>query len=210
MLGILIILFIIIFIELIVIGFTFSSVVLEIKKCDISYNENGLKKFDIKDIDFVIKIYIFKILKILSIKIYKDYLEIFKIKIKYSLLRKIKKNMNLIFEDIKIIIKKREDINFKLLKPRINSLNLYLTFGTPSQVLTTFSVPTISTFLSMLLSNSITNFNLDTYNYKIVPQYLNKNYLKLNLNTKLSFNTLNLIIFLTNIKEILKTNKAIK
>lgn len=210
MLAILIILFVIILIEIIIISFTFSNIVINIEKCDFSYNEIVLKEFNVKNINIVINIYIFKIVKILSIKVYKDYFEIFKIKIKYNLLRKVKNNYNTLYNDFFAIIKNRENINFKLLKPKINSLDFNLDFGTYSQILTTFSIPAISTFVSLLLSNSITNYDINTYNYKIVPRYFNRNYLKIELSSKFSFNTINLILFLLSIRKILKENKKQK
>ena len=60
MLAILIIVFIIILLEIIIIGFTFSNIIIEINDFDISYNEVMPKEFKVSKIDIVVKIYIFK------------------------------------------------------------------------------------------------------------------------------------------------------
>ena len=84
MLAILIIVFIIILLEIIIIGFTFSNIIIEINDFDISYNEVMPKEFKVSKIDIVVKIYIFKFLKILSIKIHRNCFEIFKMKFKFK------------------------------------------------------------------------------------------------------------------------------
>ena len=145
MLAILIIVFIIILLEIIIIGFTFSNIIIEINDFDISYNEVMPKEFKVSKIDIVVKIYIFKFLKILSIKIHRNCFEIFKMKFKFNLLKKVKKDYDKYYENFELIIKNRDEINFKLLRPKINSLDLELFFGTYSPLLTTFSIPAIST-----------------------------------------------------------------
>ena len=207
MLAILIIVFIIILLEIIIIGFTFSNIIIEINDFDLSYNEVMPKEFKVSKIDIVVKIYIFKFLKILSIKIHRNCFEIFKMKFKFNLLKKVKKDYDKYYENFELIIKNRDEINFKLLRPKINSLDLELFFGTYSPLLTTFSIPAISTFLSVFLSNSITNYDINTYNYKIIPRYINRNCLSIKLNTKLSLNTINLVLFLWSIKELYMVNK---
>lgn len=206
MLAILIIVFIIILLEIIIIGFTFSNIIIDIDEFDISYNEVMPKEFKVNRINIVLKIYIFKIFKVLSIKIHRNYFEIFKIKVKFNILKKVRKDYDKFYRDFEIMIKKREEINFKLLRPKINSLDLELFFGTYSPLLTTFSIPAISTFLSVLLSNSITNYDVNTYNYKIIPRYINRNCLNIQLNTKLSFYSINLILFLWSVRKILRIN----
>jgi len=61
MLAILIIVFIIILLEIIIIGFTFSNIIIDIDEFDISYNEVMPKEFKVNRINIVLKIYIFKI-----------------------------------------------------------------------------------------------------------------------------------------------------
>lgn len=206
MLAILVIVFIIILLEIIIIGFTFSNIIIDIGELDISYNEVMPKEFRVNKINIVVKIYIFKVFKVLSIKVHRNYFEIFKIKFKLNILKKVRKDYDKFYKDFEIMIKKRDEINFKLLRPRINSLNLELFFGTYNPLLTTFSIPAISTFLSVFLSNSITNYDVNTYNYKIVPRYLNRNCLSIELNTELSFNSINLILFLWSVRKILRVN----
>ena len=207
MLAILIIVFIIILLEIIIIGFTFSNIIIEINDFDISYNEVMPKEFKVSKIDIVVKIYIFKFLKILSIKIHRNCFEIFKMKFKFNLLKKVKKDYDKYYENFELIIKNRDEINFKLLRPKINSLDLELFFGTYSPLLTTFSIHAISTIISVFKSNYIKNYDINTNKYKIIPKYINRNCLSIKLNTKLSLNTINLVLFLWSIKELYMVNK---
>ncbi len=207
MLAILIIVFIIILIQIIIIGIIFSNLIIDIKELNISYSETIPNEFKVDKASIVLKIYIFKILKITFIKINKDYFEIFNVKFKFNLLKKLRKNYNKINKDFGKIIKNKSEVDFKLLKPKINSLNLNLFLGTYDPFITTFSIPTISTILSIFLSSSITNYDVNTYNYNIIPKYINRNYLNMKLNTVLNFNSINLILFLLSIRKIVKISR---
>ena len=207
MIQFLTILFIIIFFQIIIFGLIFSTITLEVDKCKFSYNEIEVNKFKFKELEISIKLYLFKFIKILSIKIFKDYLTIFGIKIRFDLINKIKffeENYKKIYWDFKEIFKNRKYLNLKLINPRLKVFKFYLDFGISSQMITTFLVPVLSTVLSFILRNSISNYNINNYSYKITPKYVNKNFLRLNFQTKLNFNTINLIIFYLNIKNVIR------
>ena len=205
MVAILIILMLIIILDFLVISIFFSNITLNIEKCDISYNDNYINGFYIKNFNLSIQIYFFKYIKLVNIKIYKNYIQIYKFKIKYSIEDKIKDN-NELFDDllknIKMIRKNKEQINIRNLKPIINNFNLDLSFGTENALVTTFSVPTISFIVSLLLSSSIYKYKEKNYNYKITPKFINRNNFKFYLNTKLSFKTLRLLIFIKEYRKV--------
>ena len=86
----LIILFGVIFVQVLMIGICFSNLILDIKECDITYNIDKKNKIDIKNLKFSIDVYIFRKIKIFSIKIHENYCEILKIKIHLNVLKKLK------------------------------------------------------------------------------------------------------------------------
>ncbi len=202
---IVIILLIIILIYFVIISLVFSNIVVNVEECDISYNDNQVEGWFVKDFKLSIQIYIFKFIKILNIKILKNSIQIFKLSFNINIENKIKNNKNLyknLFNNIKLINNNKSLINIKNLKPIITNLNLDLSFGTENSMLTTFSIPTISFIVSFLLSNSIYKYDSKNYNYRITPKYIDTNNFKIELNAKLKFNTLRLLFFIIDYRKI--------
>lgn len=209
----LIIMFIIIFFEIIVLGIIFSKISIQICKLDMLYDEINIPKLKINELEIVVIFYIFKYIKIFSIKIYKDYLKIFNIKIKFDFLKELKlveENYKTVYSDMKILFKNREKVNLKLLKPNLYSFKLDLELGTFSQMFTTFIIPTISTYLAITLKKIVKDINSKKYSFQIFPKYFSRNILKINLNSKISFSTIKLMLFFFNLKQIIKQNKQEK
>ena len=65
MVAILIILMLIIILDFLVISIFFSNITLNIEKCDISYNDNYINGFYIKNFNLSIQIYFFKYIKLI-------------------------------------------------------------------------------------------------------------------------------------------------
>lgn len=153
---------------LIIIGLVFSKIKINIKNVTII---NTDKNFDIEII-----IYLFGILKILKIKINSENMIIFKSKIKLQKIKKkILKNFNV--NKIENSIFKR--ITFKELKKlqlNVITLKIYLEYSTNNILLTTYSVPVISTIFGFLYNLSIKKYDSKNYYFKINPMYLNKKY----------------------------------
>lgn len=213
MIQILIIMFIIVFIELLVLGLIFSRISIRVNKLDIAYDEIDTKKLNINEFEIFVKFYLFKYLKIVSIKIYKDYLKVFNIKINFSLLRKFKvveENYKKAYSSLKLLIKNREKINFQLLKPKVYSFKLEFELGTFSQMFTTFMIPAISTSIAVILNSLVKKINPEEYNFKITPKYLNRNVLQIKFNSKITFSSIKLIFFIISLKNIIKENKTEK
>lgn len=211
MIQILIIMFIIIFIEILIIGLIFSKISIQINKFDVSYDEIDSKKFKINEFEILVKFYLFKYIKILSVKLYKDYLKIFNIKIKFDLLRKFKiveENYKKIYIDFTLLIKNKDEIDFRLLKPQIYSFNFEFEIGTFSQMFTTFMIPTISTSIAIILNNLVQKINPDDYSFKVIPKYFNRNIFKIKFNSKISFSTIKLMFFFFAINNIIKNSKT--
>lgn len=200
MIWILILFFTAILIQILIIGICFSNIVLNIAECDITYNIDCKDKINIKNLKITVGIYLFKKIKILNIKIFKDYCEIFKMKIHLNLLKKLKDDDQ---RGSIYIIK-----NIGKLEPEIKKINLNLSLGTESTMLTVFLVPTISTLLSGIISNYMKENNnlkhdvISNCNLKIMPRYLNTNNFSLNLSTQICFDTVTTLFFIKKHREI--------
>ena len=201
MIAILIMLFFMIIIEILIIALLFSNIVLDVEKCDIWYDEKIKNKIEVQHLKVSIKVYIFRKIRILSIKLHRNYCEIFKIKIKLNLLKKLKEDKQ---SGIMFVIK-----NIGKLKPKVKKINLKLDIGTEDLIITTFLVPIISTVLSIYITRNLEVTKerkmkqSSNYKLKITPQYLNKNNFKLLASGQISFDLLNTLFFI-------KKHKAIK
>lgn len=202
MIWILILLFFIIIVLTIIISIYYSNVVLDIPEYYIFYNENNKKKLNIKEFKMSIQIYLFKKIKILNIKIYEDYCEIFKIKIHLNVLKKLKDD-----DERGTIYVIR---NILKLNPEIKKLDLELLLGTEDMIITTFAVPVISTAISFFITKYMSYENIykdnaiSNYRFKIVPKYIDTNEFILKGSIKISFDALKVLFFIKKHREIKK------
>ncbi len=195
MIWTLILLFLLIIIQIIIIGICFSSLLLNVKECEISYNVRLKNEFEIIKLKVSVDIYLFKKIRILSIKIHKNYCEIFKTKLHFNLLKKLKSDKD---SSISYVVK-----NIWKLEPKIQSMDLKLDFGTESTMLNVFTVPFLSTLLSGIINNySKDNIEKTDIRFKIIPQFIDKNVLDLKLSTKIYFNTIKTMFFIRKHQEI--------
>lgn len=192
----------IIFIQIFIIGLIFSKINVDVKKVDITYN----KKLYVNDLEILIYIYVLNKVKIVKIKFYKDYLQILGLKLQYRFIKKFKfarnayNNLNKKFFKI---LRNRRKLDMQTLKLEVNKCNLFLKLGIMSQVLTIFSIPLISTIITFFLRNSTNNDNIKKYSYKIIPEYSGRNIFNIKLDTNFEFETIKLIIFLKNLKNLI-------
>ena len=195
MIWTLILLFLLIIIQIIIIGICFSSLLLNVKECEISYNVRLKNEFEIIKLKVSVDIYLFKKIRILSIKIHKNYCEIFKTKLHFNLLKKLKSDKD---SGISYVVK-----NIWNLEPKIQSMDLKIDFGTESTMLNVFTVPFLSTLLSGIINNySKDNIEKTDIRFKIIPQFIDKNVLDLKLSTKIYFNTIKTMFFIRKHQEI--------
>ena len=78
---ILVFLFIIIFVSLLILGLVFSKIIIDVEEFNVSNKRDNIFNIYFNGLKINVKIYLFKILKIASIKINKEGIEIFGIKI---------------------------------------------------------------------------------------------------------------------------------
>lgn len=190
MLLVFILCFIVIIIQILIIGICFSNTIFDIKECDISYNEDNENKIIINKLNIDMDIYIFKKIRILKIRIYKNYYKVFSIKF----IEKIKEdNINKIFFIFK---------NVSRFEPKIKEMNLDLNISTENMMLTIISIPLISTIIFTIISaykDEKTRASL--FDLNVEPKYLNTNTFLLKLSTKISFDTITILYFMRKLRK---------
>lgn len=185
---ILIILSIVIIIQIIVIILFFSEIVLNIEKCEIIYNEKQRNKLLVNDLKMNVEVIIFRKLKILKIKINKEYCEILKLKFKMNAIKKLKDKKD---TSLGFILK-----NIDKIKPNIKKFDLNLSVGTQDMIITIFLIPTLSTAVSIFVSKYFSENKNNNFYMKINPNFLNINNFSLKLTTTIKLNTLRTLFFI--------------
>jgi len=161
---ILIICFIIFFLLLVIF---FSTLKIKIKEVKIDTDKN----LKIYDIDFC-----FYFLKIMYFKVNVNNKKIKKNKFKSKILEKI---LNVEEGFDKWRIKKIIGIINSI---KIETIHLNIDFGLDDVIATSFATAVISSILGILLANKIQEYKKDNVKYKVVPFYINRNFLNLELN----------------------------
>lgn len=177
---------ILVFIFLILIlGFIFSKISIYVENFNLNNNLEKLKaKFCIK-----IRFKLFGLIPILFINLKEDGVRIFGIKIDY---KKFIENEN-IKKGIKNAKNKFKISNIKLLKPNLENINLKLSLGTESIIITTFLVTLASVFLSYICKKTIKNFDKEKHKYIISPNYEEENKVFLEFQGIFNIKTSNII-----------------
>lgn len=205
-------LIILFFIILMIIGICFSSIVINIDK--LNCNSNNVKKVLTEKIEFYIQIYFFKIFKIITIKVYNTHLEFLGIKIKFDKLIYEFEDTNRLFSKIKdfvsLIKNNRQSVDLENLKPNIKEFKMNLEISTENAILTSITTVSISTILSIILKKYVEKYNKEKHYYKIIPRFVNVNSFYISLNTKISFDTLKLLIFGYEVRKLIKQNTVIQ
>ncbi|MBE5819894.1 MAG: hypothetical protein E7310_03640 [Clostridiales bacterium] len=161
---ILIICFIIFFLLLVIF---FSTLKIKIKEVKIDTDKN----LKIYDIDFC-----FYFFKIMYFKVNVNNKKIKKNKFKSKILEKI---LNVEEGFDKWRIKKIIGIINSI---KIETIHLNIDFGLDDVIATSFATAVISSILGILLANKIQEYKKDNVKYKVVPFYINRNFLNLELN----------------------------
>ena len=162
---ILFIIFFIIFLLLTIL--VLSTLKIKIKEVIINTEKNT----KIYDIDFC-----FYLFKIMYLKVNVNNKKIKKNKFKSKLLEKI---LNVEEGFDKWRVKKIIGI-IKSIK--IERIKLILEFGLEDVIATSFTTAAISSIIGVLLANKIQKYKKEKVEYKVVPYYINRNFLNLELN----------------------------
>jgi len=158
--------------------FIIFIIVISTSTIKIEINEkiiDSYKKF--KNLKYVVSIKAFNKVKIFSFKITQE---------------KIGKSNRIIKIGYKEILRILRYI-FKTEKIKIEKFKLNLRLGTENSILTSYIVASISSIISILLARRIDDFSNDKYEYQIIPEYIDKNVLKLSINCIISIKLVHII-----------------
>lgn len=184
-----------IIINIFIIGLFISKITINIKNCNV-FSNSGFEDIVIDKMQISINLYIYKLIKILSIKFYKDYLKIGFIKIYYYKILQYKKLIIKNTVTLTKLLLGKNRLTLKILKPNIEVFHMNLSLCSKSAALTSISSSLIGTTTSILLSKFVKKYKKEKISYKIVPVYFNINGFKIDLKTKINFDTINIFVFL--------------
>lgn len=196
MITIFIIFFVLLLIDLIILGIMFSKITFKVIELDI-YNRGN--KTYIDNIVLEINIYLFGLIKFVKIEVYKNYFKIFGIKIKFKSISKFKLYQKMYNEiDLKKYLNYYiRKINYKNISLRIKYIDLKVNLGTSNPILTSIAITSISSFLPFIVKKYM-KINDINFKYTIIPNYFNINNYQLSLKTCFNINVKLLI------KEVIK------
>ena len=160
---------ILIFIVSVLLLIALSSIKLNIRKCHISNIEKGVKKAKLDtEFELYIEFYLLRLIKLIKIPITKDKIE--------ELI--VKKNLDSLKKDAKIVKKIHLLEIIKSLKLKTEKVNLQIYFGLDSINLTVYAVAIISALLGIILAK----VEPKETNFEVMPVYNIGNVIKFNLN----------------------------
>ncbi|MCI8397036.1 MAG: hypothetical protein HFJ52_05255 [Clostridia bacterium] len=160
---------ILIFIVSVLLLIALSSIKLNIRKCHISNIEKGVKKAKLDtEFELYIEFYLLRLIKLIKIPITKDKIE--------ELI--VKKNLDSLKKDAKIVKKIHLLEIIKSLKLKTEKVNLQIYFGLDSINLTVYAVAIISALLGIILAK----VEPKETNFEVMPMYNIGNVIKFNLN----------------------------
>lgn len=189
--------FICIILNILIIGILFSKVVINVEKIDI-YGSYKLNNLTINDIKISIDLYLYKFIKILSIKFYKDYFKIGFIKIYYNNILKYEKEIIKNMIKLSRLLLGKNRLTLSILEPEIEIFNMNLIICSKNAALTSIISGLIGGTTSAFLSKYVKKFNKEKIFYNIIPAFLNINRFKIEAKIMINFNTLNILAFLYN------------
>ncbi len=195
MIFFLFLIFLLIILNFFIIGLIISKIDINVENCNI-YSNSVPENIVIDKMQISINLYLYKFIKILSIKLFREYLKIGFVKIYYYKIFEYRKEIiEKTFFLIKLLIGKNR-LTLNIIKPDIENFYMDASLCSKNAAFTSITTSLISGATSMFLSKFTKKYDKDKIFFKIVPVYFNINGFKLVLKTKISFNTLNILEFL--------------
>ena len=188
MILIMIFLLISIILEIIILGLIYSKIIINIENLEINAINTQIN-VDTMLISIEIKLY--KVLKVLKVKFYIYYFQIFGIKIYYRKALKYESKTEFSQKIYKFI--KKNNIQIKNIKPELEYFKFNLNFGTENAIITSVITATLSGIIVIILNKFVNNFNREDYSFKITPNYFNMNNFRMELKSKMNFDVMELI-----------------
>ena len=177
-----------IILEIIILGLIYSKIIINIENLEINAINTQIN-VDTMLISIEIKLY--KVLKVLKVKFYRYYFQIFGIKIYYRKALKYESKTEFSQKIYKFI--KKNNIQIKNIKPELEYFKFNLNFGTENAIITSVITATLSGIIVIILNKFVNNFNREDYSFKITPNYFNMNNFRMELKSKMNFDVMELI-----------------
>lgn len=175
-------LFISIILEFIILGLIYSKIIINIENLEINSINNQIN-VDTMSISIEIKLY--KFLKVLKLKFYRHYFQVYGIKIYYKKALKYGNKTELSQKVYRFI--KKSNIQIKNVKLQLEYFKFNLNFGTENAIITSVITATLSGIIVFILNKFVSNFNNNDYSFKITPNYFNTNNFKMEFKSKMNF-----------------------
>lgn len=197
-----IVFFIILFLALLILVITLSTLQIRIKKANISNMNLGKIEYDYL---FFIELKFLNKLKIIQIAIDKE--KVSKLSKKFKLKEKIDiKKVEKGIPNKKARKKLQEKLDIKL-----NEFHLKAEIGTYDVIITSAIIAVISSVIGIVMAKLIDNYKKEKYGYTIMPIYKNKNVINLSLNCIIQVKMVHIIsIIFTLLRKRKERNKHVR
>lgn len=195
MIIILFLIFLLIILNIFIIGIILSKISIDIKNCNL-YSNLGLKNINVDKMQISIDLYLYKAIKILSVKFYKEYLKIGFVKIYYYKILEHKKEIITESVNLTKLLLGKNRLSLDILNLNIESFYMNLSLCSQNAALTSIFSGLLSGATSMILSKFVKKYDENKIYYKIVPVYFNINGFKIEFKTKINLKTLDVLIFI--------------
>ena len=177
-----------IILEIVILGLIYSKISINIENLEV----NGINnQINVDTMLISIEIRLYRVLKIVKVKFYRHYFQIFGIKIYYRKALKYENKTELSQKIYKFI--KKNNIQIKNIKPQLEYFKFNLNFGTENAIITSVITATLSGVIVIILKKFVNNFNKEDYSFEITPNYFNMNNFRMELKSKMNFDVVELI-----------------
>lgn len=181
--------FLFLIILFLVFGLIFSKVKINVKKLDFKMFRNELFE---KDYLVDIGIYLFGKIKILGISFRDNNMKFIGKNLRLENIKKSKLYKNFKQSDMKDLDRKTIIKEIKNLNLRFEKLNLDLSLGTDSTLITSFLIFAVSTIISLIVKKGVSKYNPKKHRFIIKPRYENCNLINIDLECIVSIKTINI------------------
>lgn len=181
--------FLFLIILFLVFGLFFSKIKINVKKLDLKIYRNELFE---KDYLVNIGIYLFGKIKIFGITFKDNNMRFMGKNLNLENIKKSKLYKNFKQSDLKDLDRKTIIKEIKNLNLRFEKLNLDLSLGTDSTLITSFLIFAVSTIISLIVKKGVSKYNPKKHSFIITPRYENCNLINIDLECILAIKTINI------------------
>lgn len=161
-----------------ILGIVFLKVKISANNLDLEVIRTNIKRAEYK---VVVGLYFLGFIKIGTIKICNGIISFWFFKIGVD------KILNIVKPKVKKIPRKKLINDFCKMKVKLEDLNLNIKFGTDDVIITSILIAIISGIIATTIQEYIEKFNKEKYKWKILPDFDERLFIKLNASLKLSY-----------------------